>query len=77
MVKYMGTILVVEEIAPSRFFYEQLLGQKVRYDFGPNVTFEGDFAIHLRLHLQELMDDWWASSSATGFATWSDERLPG
>ena len=57
MVKYMGTILVVEEIAPSRFFYEQLLGQKVKFDFGPNVTFEGDLAIHLRLHLQEPMGD--------------------
>ena len=57
MVKYMGPIIAVDEIAPSRFFYEQLLGQKVKYDFGQNVTFEGDFAIHLRFHLQELLGD--------------------
>lgn len=57
MVKYMGPILVVEEIAPSRYFYEQLLGQQVKYDFGPNVTFQGDFSIHLRRHLQALLGD--------------------
>ena len=57
MVKYMGPIVVVDEIAPSRFFYERLLGQKVKYDFGVNVTFEGDFSIHLQTHLQALLGD--------------------
>ena len=57
MVKYIGPIVAVEEIAPSRYFYEHLLGQKVKYDFGVNVTFEGDFAIHLRSHLQALQGE--------------------
>ena len=57
MVKYMGPLFAVDEIAPSRRFYEQLLGQKVKYDFGVNVTFEGDFSIHLKAHLQSLMGD--------------------
>ncbi len=57
MLKYMGPLIAVDEIAPSRFFYEQLLGQNVKWDFGPNVTFEGDFSIHLRSHLRMLMGD--------------------
>jgi len=57
MLKYIGPIITVEEIAPSRRFYERLLGQKVKYDFGVNVSFEGDFAIHLKSHFQSLLGD--------------------
>jgi uncharacterized protein involved in outer membrane biogenesis len=54
---HVGLLIIVDEIAPSRHFYEQLLGQKVKFDFGPNVAFEGDFAIHLKPHLQALLGD--------------------
>ena len=57
MLKYIGPILTVDEIAPSRYFYEQLLGQKVTFDFGVNVSFEGGFAIHLKSHFQSLLGD--------------------
>jgi catechol 2,3-dioxygenase-like lactoylglutathione lyase family enzyme len=57
VLKYIGPILVVDEIAPSRHFYEDLLGQKVQYDFGVNVSFEGGFAIHLKSHFQPLLGD--------------------
>jgi catechol 2,3-dioxygenase-like lactoylglutathione lyase family enzyme len=40
---------------PRYRFYKQLLGQAVKYDFEPNVTFEGDFSIHLKSRLRELM----------------------
>lgn len=53
--KYMGMLIVVEDIARSRNFYEQVLGQRVQMDFGPNVSFEGGFAIHLKSHYQELL----------------------
>jgi catechol 2,3-dioxygenase-like lactoylglutathione lyase family enzyme len=53
----MGPLIVVDEIAPSRYFYENLLGRKVKYDFGPNVSFEGDFSIHLKSHFQSLLGD--------------------
>ena len=54
MMKYMGPILAVSEIAPARYFYETLLAQTVKYDFGVNVTFAGDFSIHLRSHLRVI-----------------------
>jgi catechol 2,3-dioxygenase-like lactoylglutathione lyase family enzyme len=57
MLKYMGPLVVVDEIETSRYFYEQLLGQKVKYDFGPNVAFERDFSIHLKSHFQTLLGD--------------------
>jgi catechol 2,3-dioxygenase-like lactoylglutathione lyase family enzyme len=53
--KFAGPLLAVEDIARSRKFYEELLGQKVKYDFGRDVAFEGDFTIHLKSHFQELL----------------------
>jgi len=57
MLKFVCPLIVVDEIAPSRYFYEQLLGQKVKFDFGQNISFEGDFAIHLKPHFQALLGD--------------------
>jgi len=53
----MGPLIIVEDIASSRRFYEHLLGQKVKYDFGVNVTFAGDFSIHLQAHFQTLLGE--------------------
>jgi len=39
----------------SRNFYEKVLNQKVEYDFGENVSFEGGFAIHLKSHFSDLI----------------------
>jgi catechol 2,3-dioxygenase-like lactoylglutathione lyase family enzyme len=55
MLKFVSPLVVVEEMARARHFYEQLLGQKVKFDFGPNVTFQGDFALHLKSHFQSLL----------------------
>ncbi len=57
MLKFICPLIVVDEIERSRNFYEQLLGQKVKYDFGQNVQFEGDFSIHLKSHYQSLLGD--------------------
>lgn len=57
MLKFVSPLVVVEEMARARYFYEQLLGQKVKFDFGPNVTFQGDFALHLRSHFQSLLGE--------------------
>jgi catechol 2,3-dioxygenase-like lactoylglutathione lyase family enzyme len=57
VLKFVCPLIAVDEIARSRYFYEQLLGQKVKFDFGENVTFEGDFAIHLKSHFQALLGD--------------------
>lgn len=52
---YICALIVVEDIKRSRFFYESLLQQNVKLDFGENITFHGDFAIHQRSHFQELI----------------------
>ena len=48
MLKFICPLIVVEDIERSRAFYEQLLGQRVMFDFGQDVQFEGDFSIHLK-----------------------------
>lgn len=53
--KFVCPLIVVEDISTSRRFYEQILEQKVKFDFGENVSFEGDFAIHLKSHFQQLL----------------------
>lgn len=53
--KYICALLVVEDMAKARRFYEQILDQKVAFDFGQNLSFEGGLAIHLRSHYQELL----------------------
>jgi catechol 2,3-dioxygenase-like lactoylglutathione lyase family enzyme len=55
MLKFIGSLIVVDDIARSRAFYEQVLGQKVKFDFGEDVQFEGNFSIHLRTHFQTLL----------------------
>jgi len=55
--KYFGPLIVVEEIAPARTFYEELLGQRVQLDLGVNVSFEGNLAIHQKAHFQSLLGD--------------------
>ncbi len=55
--KYICPLITVSDIKKSRDFYENVLGQKVKYDFGENVTFEGDFAIHEKAHFKKLIDN--------------------
>ena len=54
--KYICPLIVVDDIKKSRHFYESVLGQKVKMDFGENVTFKGDFAIHQKDHFQSLIN---------------------
>lgn len=53
--KYICPLITVEDIKVSRHFYETILQQKVKHDFGENIVFEGDFAIHLKSHFSELI----------------------
>lgn len=55
--KYICPLLVVSNLKRSRDFYEQLLRQKVKADFGENITFEGDFSLHLKKHYSSLIED--------------------
>lgn len=55
--KFICSLIVVEDIKKSRHFYENILGQTVKTDFGENVTFEGDFAIHQKDHFKSLINN--------------------
>lgn len=55
-IKFICPLITVADIKKSRLFYENILNQKVKFDFGENVTYEGDFAIHLQTHFQSLIN---------------------
>jgi len=57
MLKFVCPLIVVEDIAASRRFYEGCLSQNVLFDFGEDVQFEGDFSIHQKDHFQGLLGD--------------------
>lgn len=54
--KYIASLLVVDSIAKARELYEGVLEQKVLYDYGENITFEGGFSIHEREHFEALIN---------------------
>lgn len=54
--KYICPLITVRNIEKSRYFYETILEQKVKVDHGENLTFHGDFAIHLRKHFKKLIN---------------------
>jgi catechol 2,3-dioxygenase-like lactoylglutathione lyase family enzyme len=57
MLKFILPLIVVEDVAVSRRFYEECLGKKMLYDFGADVQFEGGFSIHQKAHFQTLSGD--------------------
>lgn len=54
--KYVCPLLVVADMKRAREFYETILDQVVVVDYGENITFEGNFALHLQSHFQMLID---------------------
>ncbi len=54
--KYVCSLVVVENVERARKLYEKILNQKVITDFGENVGFEGGFAIHKREHFEGLIN---------------------
>jgi len=65
--KFICALITVSDIIRSRNFYENILNQKVKFDFGANVTFHGDFAIHLKSHFQELIGNQEIKSGGNNF----------
>ena len=55
--KFICPLIAVSDIQQSRNFYENLLSQKIKFDFGENITFFGDFSIHLKSHFKGLIDN--------------------
>lgn len=65
--KYICPLVTVDDINRSRQFYENILKQEVKYDFGENITFKGDFAIHLKSHYSKLIDGKVITSGSNNF----------
>lgn len=57
MVKFVCPLIVVTDINRSKIFYTELLEQTIKFDFGKNVVFNGDFAIHDLNHFKELIEN--------------------
>ena len=55
-IRFVCPLITVTDMKKSRDFYENILGQKVEFDFGENISF-GSFAIHLRSHFKTLIDN--------------------
>lgn len=71
--KYICPLLVVSDMQRSRTFYEELLGQKVKSDYGENVSYEGDFAIHLESHYSGLIDGKAITKGGNAFELYFEE----
>jgi len=53
--KFICSLLVVDDVNKSRSLYEGILGQVVLTDYGENVAFECGFAIHEKVHYEGLI----------------------
>jgi catechol 2,3-dioxygenase-like lactoylglutathione lyase family enzyme len=63
--KLISSVLFVKDIQASRRFYETVLGQKVLMDHGPNVGFEGGFALWQVEHAHQMV---FGSPKPVGYA---------
>ena len=54
--RFICPLVVVDNIKVSKDFYENVLNQKIQYDFGENVSFKSGFAIHLKSHFSDLIN---------------------
>ena len=72
--KFICSLITVSDIENSRYFYETILNQKVKFDFGENVTFHGDFAIHLKSHFQNLIDNKEIKSGGNNFELYFEDN---
>jgi len=54
-VKWTGAVIFVKDIKASCRFYQEVMGQKVEFDFGPNIGFVGGFSLWQREHATEVI----------------------
>ena len=71
--KFICPLVVVEDIKKSRYLYENILGQVVKMDFGENITFEGDFAIHQKKHFSGLINNAPISTKSNNFELYFED----
>jgi len=73
--KFICSIIVVEDIARSRKLYENILHQKVIADFGDNnVAFEGGLALYKRSLYQSLIAEERIMNKSNNFELYFEEN---
>lgn len=72
--KYICPLITVTDINRSRDFYENVLSQKVKFNFGENITFHGDFAIHLSSHFSKLIDNKSIQKNSNSFELYFEDE---
>ncbi len=65
--KYICPLIVVDSIERSRNLYEEILEQKIKTNFGENITYFGDFAIHQKRHFHKLINNLTINSKSNNF----------
>lgn len=65
--RYVCSLVTVDDIDRARRFYEEVLGQEVKHDYGEDIVFHGDFALHLRSHFSRLIDGKPVTAGGNGF----------
>lgn len=53
--RFVCPLFVVKDIQISRAFYQEVLQQKIKFDFGENIVFEGDFALQEANHFAAMV----------------------
>lgn len=55
--KFIASLVVVEDIKKSRLLYENVLNQIVKFDYGENISYESGIAIHEKKHFLTLINN--------------------
>jgi catechol 2,3-dioxygenase-like lactoylglutathione lyase family enzyme len=72
--KYVCPLIVVNDIIKARYFYETVLGQVIKADYGQNVQFHGDFSLHEKAHYQTLIGDHPVRTQSNSFELYFEEN---
>ncbi len=51
--EFCAALIVVDDMEISKAFYQTLLGQKIKFDFGENVLFESGISLQLKSHFAQ------------------------
>lgn len=61
--EFSATVLFVKDISKSKQFYTDVLSQKIKHDFGNNITFESDIALWQIPEKHELNNSYYTKNN--------------
>jgi predicted enzyme related to lactoylglutathione lyase len=71
--KFVCTLITVEDIDRSRNLYEGVLKQKIKSNYGENIIFTSGFAIHDKKHYQLLIENRKINNESNSFELYFEE----